>query len=145
MASLLTASHKAQIAAVFDDMHDTFSRDITIYKEGEAVLIGIDDDYNYLYDRRKDSKAQTPALQKYTTKARIKYFGEQEKDGAGKDIGLRMAYGEIRLKIDSAAYDLIRSAAKIEVDGQLYRLRSDAARTGPFSAQYYVVYLQRGD
>jgi hypothetical protein len=145
MASLLTNAQKTEISSVFDDLHDTFSREISIFVEGESVLIGIDDDYNDLYDRRKDSSGSPPTLEKHTAMARVKYFGEHEKGAPIKSSDAEFSYGDIRLKVNAAAHLLISSAKKIEVDGQLYRLRSGAARTGPFAAQYYVVYLQRGD
>lgn len=147
MGSLLTDAQKSEIASVFDDIHDTFKRTITIYREGEAVLININDSNNSLYDRGLDSTRTTQSLEKYTTSARIKYYGEHGVEELSGDTGsnLEFPYGTIRLKIDETAYNLISSAKKIDVDGQLYRLRSGAARTGPFSAEYYVVYLQRGD
>jgi hypothetical protein len=144
--SLLTLAQKRQLNAVFDQIHDTFARDIVIFKQGESSLIAIDLDSNYLYDRKKDSKSTIETLEKYTTKARIKYFGEHEKNavvGGEKDPRITFPNADIRLKVDESAYNLITSSKRIEVDDQLYTLVSDPARTGPFFSSYYVIYLKR--
>ena len=132
---------------MFDDIHDTFARDITIFRNGKTTLISIDHDYNYLYGRKKDDNKTSPELEKYTTKARIKYFGEQEKNAViGKDANINYSFpnADIRLKVDATAYALIKEAEKIEVDGFIYELTSEPSRTGPFGTNYYVVYLKRG-
>ena len=37
--SLISDAQKTTIKAIFDDIHETFARTITVYEEGERVLI----------------------------------------------------------------------------------------------------------
>jgi len=148
MTSFLSAAQKAQINAVFDDIHDTFKRNINVYKKGQETLIDLGGGgYNNLYDREKDSKNTPPSYEKYTIDARIKYIGEGKEDELLDKRGLQVEfpYGGIRLKLDKTAYDLLISSKRVEVDGQMYKVKSEASRTGPFGANYYIIYLQRED
>ena len=50
MAEFLSPSDRADIAANLLDLHDTFGRDIIVYKEAQKVIISTDPNYNYLYE-----------------------------------------------------------------------------------------------
>ena len=39
MASLIPDSDKESIGNVFDDIHDTFARDVSIFKEAKKLII----------------------------------------------------------------------------------------------------------
>ena len=49
MSDLFTAAEKEEIAANLLHLHDTFGRDIVVYKEAKKVVISTDPNYNYLY------------------------------------------------------------------------------------------------
>lgn len=152
MTALITEAGKALINAAFNDLHDTFARDITIYKLEGKLLISSGLDANPIYGRIQDQKTSKPQTVAYTGRARIKYEGNQGAnsgmiDGAGgkatdNAIGLATPAGMIRLKVDETAYNIIKSAQTIEVDGKPYEVVSDAARPGPFSPVFFTVYLK---
>ena len=50
MSDLYTDAEKAEIAANLLHLHDTFGRDIIVYKEAQKVIISTDPNYNYLYN-----------------------------------------------------------------------------------------------
>ena len=50
MAEFLSSSERASIASNLLDLHDTFGRDIVVYKEAQKVIISTDPSYNYLYN-----------------------------------------------------------------------------------------------
>ena len=49
MGSLISDSDKEAFESVFNDMHDTFAREIKFIKEAQRVILSTDPNYNYLY------------------------------------------------------------------------------------------------
>ncbi len=145
--SLLTSTEKAALAAVFDDIHETFAREITVFKEASTVVIITDPNYNPLYKTacQTTSIINTPVYK--TFKARIqyqddvgkKYWSEQ---GLNSQIKLEAVVGTVRLKIDQEAYDYVKDARRFDVDGKRYVLNSTFRPHGLFDIQYYTLYLK---
>jgi hypothetical protein len=71
--SLLSASEKEQLNQVIDDVHETFARTITVYKEASEVVIITDPNFNPLYNTagQTTSIINTPIYKQF--KARIHY------------------------------------------------------------------------
>tara|TARA_R100000231_G_scaffold134416_1_gene107958 strand:- start:9405 stop:9851 length:447 start_codon:yes stop_codon:yes gene_type:complete len=146
MASLLTDAEKTVINSALSDVHDTFARDIFVYVE-EASSVPVELNYNPLYGRRKDATkiSSEQTLTKHTFTARIYYKNEQKEDvidGNGQ-MNLIASEGQIRIKVKSDAYEKIKICSKIEVDDQLYVVDGDAKVIGPFSTQFYSIFLKR--
>jgi preprotein translocase subunit SecD len=147
MASLLTPSQKQAIQSALSEVHDTFARDIFVYIEKQVATRPATLNYNPLYGRAKDSakvSSQTE-LTKHTVKARVSYAPSQGESivDAGAQFNLTASQGKIRNKIDSAGYEKVKDSTRIEIDDELYILDSDAKNLGPFSTQYYTVFLKR--
>jgi hypothetical protein len=83
---------------------------------------------------------------KVATQARIYYFGKQtdkEEGLSGQQTAITFPTGSIRLKINLAAYEILKDAKEVEVDGELFNVESDAAKAGLFTTRYYVLYLRK--
>lgn len=155
MVSLIGSSKKVELDSVFDDIHDTFSRDIFVYKIHTKRLIGINtnESYNALYSEALDmiESDGTPSTNqdevlKVSTKARVHYFGNQadkEEGLSGQQTSMTFPTGSIRLKVDIEAYEILKDAKEVEVDGELFNLESDASKAGLFEARYYLLYLRK--
>ena len=46
--SLISSSEKAALEAVIDDIHETFARTITVFKEASSIVILTDANFNPL-------------------------------------------------------------------------------------------------
>jgi len=148
MASYLSSAQKSVIAGVFDNMHDTFARDITIYQVKNKIFVSTNNTYNALYKRIKDSAYERKEVTSTTAKARILYVDKQlERDLAGlaAQINVPLSEGMVRVKIDASTYALFKKASEIEIDGDPFNIVGDAAGIGQFNITYYTVYLQRAD
>lgn len=147
MSDLLTAAQKADIHLRFDDIHDTFARDITIYVFEDTTFIDTDGSHNPLYGDPEGERERPPTT--YTKKARIRYIGGEQprfpNAGTEGQTNLTFPAGTIRLKVDSETYTLITKAKKIKVDDRLCELASAPARPGPFSPNYWSIYLKQVD
>lgn len=146
MADLIPGSDKIAFDAIFDDIHDTFAREITIFKKEKKVFVATNPTYNALYSRLKNAKGSEKTVEAITVKARIAYAGNFEFLRANTEneiMGLDIPADHVRIKIDAAGYNLIKQATDIEIDGELFNITSDAAKSGLFKVNYYNLLLKR--
>ena len=146
--NLVPDDMRSSVRAALEDMHETFSREIKIFKTKTEVFVATESTYNALYARLKNEQKSIGKVSEFTVKARIDYVDKHEvssMSGVSAQVNLALPEGSIRLKIDEEGYGHIKSSSRIEVDGQLYELVSDSAKTGPFSVQYHIMYLKRKD
>lgn len=147
MTSFLSDSEKNEIGNVFDDMHDTFARDINIFQRDNEIFVATNGTYNALYARIKNTPTTRAKVKKATVKARILYAQQQKEISlpGHSQVNVEMSEGSVRVKIDEAGYKLFTKATKIEIDGEVFRIVSDPAKAGPFTVKFYVLYLRRAD
>jgi len=146
--NLVPDDMRESVRSAIEDMHETFAREIKIYKTKTQTFIATSSTYNALYDRLKNEQKSIGKVTEFTAKARIDYVDKHELSsisGVSAQVNLALPEGSIRLKIDEEGYTHVKTSSRIEVDGQLYELVSDSAKTGPFSVHYYIMYLKRKD
>ena len=146
MADLIPSSDKTKYDSVFNDIHDTFSRDITIYKTKKKTFVATNSTYNALYSRVKDEKGSSKEVEGITVKARIAYINTTDKeDEISFQLGVSVPSGLVRIKIDLAGHTILKQSKDIEIDGDLYDVVSDATKVGMFTVSYAQIYLKRRD
>ena len=145
--SLVSDSEKAALEAVIDDIHETFAREITVFKEASHVVIITDPSFNPLYQTagQTTSIINTPVYR--TFKARIKYEDDIGKRywseaGLNSQIKLEAVVGSVRLKISAEDYEFIKDGKRFDVDGKRYVLNSTFRPHGLFDNKYYTLYLK---
>jgi hypothetical protein len=150
MTSFLDNIDKDGLESVFDDLHDTFARDIKFIKDSQKIILSTNPNYNYLY---KNAKGQMNTVKnkiiQTTMKARILYVGRQEGDlfdgEAGAQIKVDKNAGEVRIKVNKDGYDFLKEAKRCELDGRKFTISSDERPHGLFSPRYYTFYLKPVD
>ena len=150
MGSLISDSDKNRFESVFDDIHDTFARDIKFIKEAQRVILSTDPNYNYLY---KNVKGQVKSIKRSvvqaTFKARILYIGRQNEGVFDRDVGAQIKVekhvGEVRVKVDETGYGYLKGTKRCEFDGRKFSVISDEMPHGLFSPKYYTFYLKPVD
>jgi hypothetical protein len=154
MADLIPVADKVKYDAVFDDIHDTFSQTIFVYKIFNERFIGINmnQNYNGLYDQALNKNELGTAsdineqVRKVEARARVHYISKQgdfEDPSTGQQTALKFPIGSIRLKLKSDAFELIKDAKEVEVDGELFNLDTDSSKSGMFTVKHYIVYLRK--
>ena len=144
MSDLLSSGEKSAFDSVFDDIHDTFAREIIIYKKSKKVFIATNGTYNALYSRIKNEKSSDKTVEALSLKARIAYSGSSGKETQENEIlGFDVPADHVRIKINAAGYKIIKEASDLEVDGELFEVVSDASKSGMFTIKYYNVLLKR--
>jgi hypothetical protein len=147
MGSYLSDKDKLHLASQFNNLHDTFARDIIVYKEAQKVIVSTDPNYNYIYNNSGPTTSIENVPQKKTFKARIfydynremEYFGEAN---AQTKVERVSANDRVRIKLKKADYDFIKDAKRIEFDGRMFFIDSDARAHGLFNVDFYTLFLK---
>jgi len=150
MGSLINDNDKEAYESVFDNIHDTFAREIKFIKDAQRVILSTDPYYNYLY---KNSKGQITSVKRKiieaTFKARILYVGRQNEDlfdgETSAQIKVDKHVGEVRIKVAKDGYDYLKETKRCEFDGRKFSVISDEMPHGLFSPRYYTFYLKAVD
>jgi len=139
MSDLFTDSEKEEIAANLLHLHDTFGRDIIVYKEAQKVVISTDPNYNYLYGNSGATTSVSNVPVKKTFKARIRY--DLDNKNLISNIGSNET-SQVRIKLKKADYNYISDAKRIEFDGRMFHVDSDPRAHGLFDVQFYTLFLR---
>lgn len=149
MAEFLTSAERASIAKNLIDLHDTFGRDIIVYKEAQKVVVSTDPNYNYLYGT---AGSTTPSVEnvpiRKVFKARIRYDTNRSLENFGEtDAQMKVtrpdASSLVRIKLKVEDYNYIKEAKRIELDGRMFHVDSDPRAHGLFDViQFYTLYLR---
>ena len=145
MASLIGSGQKTQLENVFVDVHDTFSRTITIYTVKKEIFVATNQTYNALYSRIKDATTEKKTVTSTTVKARVQYMTKQyieEEYALRAQTNLPISEGQLRIKLDEAGYTSFKFANRIEIDGIVWKIKTDASRIGLFSPKFYMLFLE---
>jgi hypothetical protein len=145
MAGFLSENQKTNIKSIIDQIHDTFAREITVFKIGQRTTIASSPTYNALY-RQQSSNSQTTEVSQ-TFQARIKYVEMNEEllrdssstnssFSAGQDKIILPA-GTVKIKVNLEGYEYVREAKRVELDGRRFSIKSDGKPLGMFGPQYY--------
>lgn len=148
MSSLISNVDKVNIGKVFDDMHDTFSRGVIVFQKNNDIFVATNGTYNALYSRLQDQSTKRTTVTQTTVQARIRYQQEQRETdipGTQAQVNVPMGEGSVRVKLEKAGYELFKKASNIEIDGDAFRIVSDASKVGPFVVHFYTIYLRRAD
>lgn len=148
MGSLIPDDDKAAIGNVFNDIHDTFARNVTVFQRENEIFVATNGTYNALYNRLQNQQTTRTKVTKQTVKARILYRQDQKEmdiPGTRTQTNVPLGEGVVRVKIDEAGYQLFKKATNIEIDGEAFRIVTDAGKIGPFVVHFYTLYLRRAD
>jgi hypothetical protein len=149
MADFFTSSQKESISSQLLNLHDTFGRDIIVYKEAQKVVVSTDPSYNYLYG---NGGAETPSVEnvpvKKIFKARIRYDTDRSLEFFGEtDTQVKVtrpnASSLVRIKLKAEDFAYLKDAKRIELDGRMFHVESDPRAHGLFDKiQFYTLFLK---
>jgi hypothetical protein len=144
MAGFLSENQKTNIKSIIDQIHDTFAREITVFKIGQRTVISSSANYNALY-RQQSANTETTEVSQ-TFQARIKYVEMSEtllqdsqsnsSYSSGQDK-IILPEGTVKIKVNLEGYEYVREAKRVELDGRRFSIKSDGKPLGMFGPQYY--------
>lgn len=147
MASFLTDAQKTSLQSVMTDMHDTFARDITVFKEGVQASVYTASNYSHVYNRPLASNTTITPIQK-TVSARIYYYPRyQDKavvpSSTEDALKLVSASAEVRIKVPLAEYEFMKDVERIILDGFPFSVGSTPMPHGLFGVGFHTFILRR--
>ena len=145
MASLITDSEKKILSGVFNDVFDTFKREVVVYKEpvktittiNEAALFGYGEDANVTNYEYATQSGSFHGIIKYQDKQDEKYYS---------DIGSPLPAGDVRVKVKKECRDYIENGHKTEkivFDSKSWNIISDDSVKRFLDTEFFVYYLER--
>lgn len=140
-SSYISAAQKDYINTIFDNVHETFARQITVYMNPQIVVLTASPTFNALYGTDLPTAANPPeyTVKSYTFKARIHYMSQEQSIFPGAEAQQRIVYpvGTIKIKVPANAFDYLKEAKRVEFEGRRYSIVSDYKPFGIFGPKYY--------
>jgi len=141
----LNKQQKDAYSRPFYDLHDTFSRNIVIFKYPNATLISSQPEYNFLYSEQDNAQVKLTPISGIFP-ARIKW---QNASNANDDKEIRGTifgnYCRIKIKADALAFISEARGQRIEVDGRPVSWVGSSEIHGLFAGDFYNLYLKESD
>lgn len=143
MPSFLSAAEKAEMSSQFDNLHDTFGRNVVIYKAPERIDIITSDDYISAYrGYRQGANLQYDTIPvSGTFLMRVQWLDPRKEENLPIE---NMVPGQVcRLKMKKNAYDFLSGNQSFYVDGIACEMVGVPRFHGLFNVDFYTVYAKR--
>lgn len=139
MSGFLTENQKNNIKDIIDRIHDTFAREITVYKFGQKVAIATTSEYNAVYKTNVNAGRQQLTQVSRAIMARIKYekFDQTNFYQEKSQEKIVIPEGAVYIKVNEEDYNYIKDAKTVELDGKTFAIKSPGKPEGMFGPQYY--------
>jgi hypothetical protein len=143
MASLVSDSEKLLLSSEFNDLHDTFSRLVTVYKTPKRVVISSDSNYNFLYnDQEAIEVAYIPISAQF--ECRIQWQDPSKMMG-WPEIREEVRGNFCRIKAKKDFVDFISDAEKIEIDTRPVQSIGSSRPHGLFNVDFYTLFFKESE
>ena len=144
MPSLINVFRQLKVNKAFENLHDTFSREITVYKNAKQVSIASSPQYNSIYGNSGSTNSVRYEEVVGTFLARIYYLKSEEDifaDNSQAQNKIIIPNGSVKIVVDPVGYNFIKEARKVQFDGNTFSIKSDGNPMGLFANQYFEFYL----
>lgn len=147
MPSLVNQKLMDRVSKKFADLHDTFAREITVYKNAKRIAIASSQNFNAIYGSSGATNNLEYKTVVKTFSAKVYYlkmdeeFFENSSKGSGSQNKIVMPNGSVKIVVDPEGFLFIKEARKVEFDGITFAIRSDGNPIGLFGNNYYEFFL----
>ena len=148
--NLIDSALKTSIAAGFEDIFDSFARDVTftIYKSPEETIVSLDANFDSNWKSGSDTITYEEVSQSFP--ARIWYldYEQQYKEFffRGESLeGVRVSqdYGQIKIQLKLDGFNFIKEASRAVLFGDNWEVSSGEKRVGILDFTYYTLILSK--
>ena len=129
MAGFLSSNMESTINTMYDTLHETFARTITVFKNSKRTVISTTSRYNNIYGR---TDAGSRSNVEYTTEsqafeARVYYVNMDEEylSNGQTQNKIILPNGSVKIVVKSDAYEFLQEARRVELDGVRFAIKSD--------------------
>jgi len=146
MANLISAQDRLTYQSALADVHDTFSRDIVVWRSSAQTITTTNPDYDAFSDQGPTQSQVIYTTESRTIKARIKYIDRQEEQFgfivAGTGVDVTQQFQLVRIKVTAADNIYLQDAEKVTIDGLDFTFLTTPRPHGLFSNDYFTIYLK---
>jgi hypothetical protein len=143
MPSLVSDAEKLLLGNEFNDLHDTFSRLVTVYKTPDRVVISSDNSYNFLYnDQEAIEVTYVPISGQFD--CRIEWQDPSKLMG-WPEIREEIRGNLCRIKAKKDFVDFISDAEKIEIDERPVQSMGTSKPHGLFNIDFYTLFFKESE
>jgi hypothetical protein len=149
MSSYLNENILSAISNSLFRMHDTFARKIYVFKQAEKTIISTSPNYNAIYGRTssgsKGNINYKMVVEEYY--ARVYYVQEDQeylaKEGSqnSSQNKIILPKGSIRIVVTLDAYNALKEAKRVDVDGRVFAIKSGGNHSGFPANDFYHFHL----
>lgn len=143
--NLVTDAEKALMSQALGDLHDTFSRDIYIFKKKEVVFVSdTDPNFNFAY---QGASPISGYIEDYGIfKGRIAYLDKSKPAPyhyPAIDSRDDIYSMDVRLRLDVSGAAFMQGCEKVSIDNQVYQLVSDQRKHGLFNTDWTDFFMKK--
>jgi hypothetical protein len=143
MASLVSNTEKLALGNEFNNIHDTFAREVVAWKTPDRIVISSDSNYNFLYnDQESIEVAYIPVSG--TFDCRIQWQDPSKMMG-WSDIREEIRGNLCRIKAKKDFVDFITDVEKIEIDGRPVQAIGTNRPHGLFNIDFYTLFFKESE
>ena len=144
MASLISSGEKAALSGTFEDIFDTFKRDIVIYKEPIKTLNSISEAAIFGYGDSSNQTNYTYTAESGVYPAIIRYSDEQT-ETYNSNLSAGVSRGDVRIKVKGDCRNFIEGGKteKITFDDKTWNVTSEDSVRRFLDSEFFVYYLTR--
>ena len=143
MPSLISETEKNNLTGIFNDIFDTFKREIVIHKEPKKVISQVNTASLFGYGDPASSVNYSYQPVSGVFQATIRYNMEQATERLG-DIPSQVSIGGVFIKVQEPAKDFINKGKteKITFDNKSFKIISEDANKSFLNSKFYVYKLE---
>lgn len=153
MAGFLSSNMESAIDTMYDTLHETFAQTITVFKNSKRTVVSTNSKYNSIYGRTDTgSKSNIEyATESQSFEARVYYINMEEdylsnsQNQQGTQNKIILPNGSVKIVVKSDAYEFIKEARRLELDGVRFAIKSDGEPSGLTSNKFYTFLLTPTD
>lgn len=145
MASLLTATQKANFEQGISNLFDTFKQNIVVYKEPKVVITDITKPRVFGYNENSDIQNINYIPVSGVFSAIVKFKRDQKEERLDDTANL-IDYGQVDIKVKSDANDFIQNngtTINISINDLMFKIVSSQSVRRYISSEYYHYILER--
>lgn len=152
MSDFFTSAEKLEFSNLFNDLHDTFSYPIYIFKQRDELVITDNPNHSYVWDNAPTNTQTVTTFVSGTFNARVLYGKTQERNfistrqsDRGEDqIGAEVFEGDVRLKLDPTGAAFIKEAQRVTFNDSLFEVKTETRHHGLFAPnKWQTFYLKK--
>jgi hypothetical protein len=143
MPTLISDTEKSNLTGIFNDIFDTFKRDIVVHKEPKRVVDSINTAAIFGYGDPSRSINYTYIPQSGSYEATIRYDIDQATERLG-DIPQKVSVGHVYIKVQEPCKNYINKGKteKITFDNKTYKIISEDANRSFLDSKFFVYRLE---